>query len=110
MTLLTELLQQYATSSEAGNAIQEAINVQLENTPHRLINTVTGRLCDRGAQMIAFKMSAKYKELFSLTMKHRDLRMERIEKAVEMYFRCVMLSHRWEENEPLLRNIQNRDI
>jgi hypothetical protein len=43
-------------------------------------------------------------------MKNADLRMERIERAVELYFRCVMLSHRWRKNEPLLRNIQDKDI
>jgi hypothetical protein len=36
--------------------------------------------------------------------------MERIENAVEMYFRSVMLSHRWEENEPPLRHIQDKDV
>jgi hypothetical protein len=42
-------------------------------------------------------------------MKHAD-RMERIKRAVELYFRCVMLSHRWGENEPRLRDIQDKDI
>ncbi|OAX35521.1 hypothetical protein K503DRAFT_364265 [Rhizopogon vinicolor AM-OR11-026] len=109
-TQIRKLIQQYATSSEAGNAIQEAINVQLENTPHRLFNTITGQLSDRGAQISVFKTSPEYKELLSSTMKHGDLRMERIKQAVEMYFRCVMLSHRWEENEPLLHNIQDKNV
>jgi hypothetical protein len=33
-----------------------------------------------------------------------------MEVVVQMYFRSVMLSHRWEENEPLLFNIQGKDI
>jgi hypothetical protein len=43
-------------------------------------------------------------------MNHEDLRMERIKKRVAMYFRCVMLSHRWEEKEPLLYNIQGKVV
>jgi hypothetical protein len=39
-----------------------------------------------------------------------DFRMERIEKVVEIYFRSVMLSHRWEENEPSLRHIQDKNV
>jgi len=43
-------------------------------------------------------------------MKYADRRTERIEKAVQVYFCSVMLSHRWEENEPLLRHIQDKNI
>ncbi|OAX35524.1 WD40 repeat-like protein [Rhizopogon vinicolor AM-OR11-026] len=64
-TQIRKLLQKYATSSEAGNAIQEAINPQLENTPHRLFNTVTGQLCGRVAQINTFKTSSEYKEPLS---------------------------------------------
>jgi len=55
-------------------------------------------------------MSVEYKELLSSTTKHADFRMERIENAVEIYFRCVMLSHRWEENEPLLHDIKGKVV
>jgi hypothetical protein len=40
-------------------------------------------------------------------MKHADADLQVV---VQMYFRFVMLSHRWEENEPLLFNIQGKDI
>jgi hypothetical protein len=36
--------------------------------------------------------------------------MERITEAVTTYFRCVMLSHRWEGKEPLLRDIQDKIV
>ncbi|OAX35520.1 hypothetical protein K503DRAFT_802760 [Rhizopogon vinicolor AM-OR11-026] len=107
---IRELRQQYITPPEAAMIIQEFTRAQLENsTPYRLLNT-TGHVCDRVAQINTFKLSTEYKELLSSTMKHADMRMERIEKAVKMYFRCVMLSHRWEEIEPLLRDIQDKDI
>ncbi|KAJ8586318.1 hypothetical protein M405DRAFT_361538, partial [Rhizopogon salebrosus TDB-379] len=106
-----KLPQQYIPSSEAASTIQDAIHPQLANTPHRLFNTFTGRLCDREAQVHAFKTSTEYKELLSLTMKmERDDRKKRIKRAVVLYFRCVMLSHRWGVNEPRLRDIQDKDV
>jgi len=103
MTLSPELREQYAAS-----IIQEVIHDHLEYTPHRLLNTVTGHLCDRVAQKNTFESSAEYKELLSSTMKHAE--MEHIQETVIMYFRYVMLSHRWEENEPLLHDIQDKDV
>ncbi|KIK40884.1 hypothetical protein CY34DRAFT_806745 [Suillus luteus UH-Slu-Lm8-n1] len=43
-------------------------------------------------------------------MKHADLRIERIAEAVTTYFRCAMLSHRWEGREPLLHDVEDKDI
>ncbi|OAX39138.1 hypothetical protein K503DRAFT_109733 [Rhizopogon vinicolor AM-OR11-026] len=109
-TQLRKLRQQYATSSEAASAIQDATHIQLENTPHRLLNTFTGYLCNRQTQINTFEQSTEYKELLSSTVKYTDLRMERIGKVVETYFRCAMLSHRWEGEEPLLHDIQDKDV
>jgi hypothetical protein len=39
-----------------------------------------------------------------------DLQMERIQDVVATYFRYVMLSHRWERKEPLLRDIQGKVV
>ncbi|KAG1776066.1 heterokaryon incompatibility protein-domain-containing protein [Suillus placidus] len=36
--------------------------------------------------------------------------MEHIKDVVETYFRCVTLSHCWEENEPLLNDIQDKVV
>ncbi|OAX42704.1 hypothetical protein K503DRAFT_308375 [Rhizopogon vinicolor AM-OR11-026] len=55
-------------------------------------------------------MSSEYKELLSSTTKHANLRTDRIKEVVATYFRRVMLSHRWEGNEPLLHNIQGRVV
>ncbi|KAG2337040.1 WD40 repeat-like protein [Suillus weaverae] len=107
LTLSPELRQQY---DNAERAIQETIKAQLNNAPHCLLNTFTGRLCDGEAQINAFKMSTEYKELLSSTLVHVDLRMERIKDVVETYFCCVMLLHRWEEKEPLLHDIQDKVV
>jgi hypothetical protein len=55
-------------------------------------------------------MSTEYKELMSLSIKHADLRTERIKQVVAMYFSCVMLSHRWEEKELSLQDIQDKIV
>ncbi|KAG2337073.1 hypothetical protein BDR05DRAFT_970587 [Suillus weaverae] len=91
-------------------AIQETIKAQLDDAPHRLLNTFTGRLCDREVQIDAFKTSTEYREILSSTLVHVDIRMERIKDVVETYFRCVTLSHRWEGKEPLLHDIQDKDV
>ncbi|OAX40071.1 hypothetical protein K503DRAFT_28372 [Rhizopogon vinicolor AM-OR11-026] len=112
LTPSPELRQQYLTPSEAEDAILKAINGQLENAPLRLLHTRTGRLCDRAAQIHEFTTSPKYKKLLSLTMKHADLQTDHITEVVGKYFRCVMLSHRWEgsSKEPQLHDIQDKTV
>ncbi|KAG2117648.1 hypothetical protein BD769DRAFT_1777979 [Suillus cothurnatus] len=91
-------------------AIRKSIDIQLHTTPLRLFNTTTGRLCDRAAQINAFKTSAEYNELLLSIMAHPGLPLGRIADAVATYFRYVMLSHRWGENEPLLHDIQDKIV
>ncbi|KAG0703994.1 hypothetical protein DFH29DRAFT_1078588 [Suillus ampliporus] len=109
-TQIRNFFEQYVSPSEAAIFIQKVIGVQLDAAPLRLLNTATGLLCGREAQICAFKTSTEYTELLLSTMKHPDLRMERIADAVAAYFRCAMLSHRWEGREPLLHNIQGKVV
>ncbi|KAG1847709.1 hypothetical protein F4604DRAFT_1907669 [Suillus subluteus] len=109
-TQTQSLRQQYVSPSEVEEVIEKIIKAQLNDVPHRLINTSTGRLCDRGVQINAFRTSAEYKELLSSTMKHADLQMERIQDVVAMYFRYVMLSHRWEGTELSLHDIRGKEV
>ncbi|KAG0698231.1 WD40-repeat-containing domain protein [Suillus ampliporus] len=96
--------------SEAEDAIRSAVWIGLEDAPLRLLHTSTGLLCDRAAQLNTFKMSTEYKELLSFTTNYADLRTERIKEVVVKYFRCVLLSHRWEETESLLHDIQDEAV
>ncbi|KAG1882428.1 hypothetical protein F4604DRAFT_425327 [Suillus subluteus] len=107
---IKKLREQYVSPSDAEGAIRQVIDVQLDTAPLRLLNTATGLLCDREAQISIFKTSIEYKALLSSIMKHANLRMERITEVVAMYFRCVMLSHRWERKEPLLQDIQDKVV
>ncbi|KAG2153472.1 uncharacterized protein EDB93DRAFT_1248737 [Suillus bovinus] len=104
------LRQQYLNPSKAEGAIQQTIKDHLDDAPHRMLNTLTGCLCDRQAQIGAFKTSTEYKELLSSTLMHAELRMERIKDVVATYFCCVTLSHRWEGNEPLLHDVQDKVV
>ncbi|KAG2339196.1 hypothetical protein BDR05DRAFT_992180 [Suillus weaverae] len=107
-----KLRQQYVNLYDAEGDIQETIKAQLDDAPRRLLNTFTRRLCDRVGQIDAFKTSTEYKKLLSSTLAlvHVDLRMERIKDVVEKYFRYVTLSHRWEEKEPRLNDIQDKVV
>ncbi|OAX42738.1 hypothetical protein K503DRAFT_853745 [Rhizopogon vinicolor AM-OR11-026] len=107
---IRDLRRQYVSPSQVDNAILTAIRVHLENAPHRLINTSTGRLCDREAQVNAFKASTDYKKLLASTSKQADLSTKLILDVVGIYFRCVMLSHRWEGKELLLRDVLDKVV
>ncbi|KAG2137140.1 uncharacterized protein EDB93DRAFT_1330725 [Suillus bovinus] len=103
------LHRKYISLSEAEAAVQQIIHAQLDNAPYRLLNTFTGRLCDRQAQINTFTSSMEYKELLSFTMNHGGIQMERVNEVVE-HFRWVMLSHRWEGAEPLLHDIRDKVV
>ncbi|KIK34689.1 hypothetical protein CY34DRAFT_812772 [Suillus luteus UH-Slu-Lm8-n1] len=106
--LIRELPQHYF---KAEDAIRGAIQrMELENVPLRLLNTSTGLLCDRGAQINAFQTSRAYNELLLSSMMHTDLPMESITDTVTTYLHCAMLSHRWGEQEPLLHDIKDKAV
>ncbi|KAG0702646.1 hypothetical protein DFH29DRAFT_492133 [Suillus ampliporus] len=107
---MKELRQKYVSPSEVEHAIRRAIHSYLENAPLRLLNTSTGRLCDREAQIYAFMESAECKKILSSSVTHAPLQTEPIKEAVAKYFSWVMLSHRWESKEPLLHDVQGQVV
>jgi tetratricopeptide (TPR) repeat protein len=105
------LRELYVSPSEVEGDIRKSVDIQLDKSPLRLLNTTTGLLCDRDAQISAFKSSTEYNEfLLALTTKHPDIRLDRITDVVAVYFRRVMLSHRWGEKEPLLHEISDKVV
>jgi len=90
--------------------IRQAIRTQLENAPLRLINTSTGRIHNREAQIKAFTESREYQEILPSSMAYAPLQGKSVKKAVAKYFSWVMLSHRWESGELLLHNIQDMGV
>ncbi|KAG0698908.1 hypothetical protein DFH29DRAFT_1002449 [Suillus ampliporus] len=107
---IQKLRQQYVSPSEVEDAIRRAIHAPLENAPLRLINTSTGRLCGRDAQINTFMDSTECKKLLYSSLTHAPLQMKPIEEAVAEYFSWVMLSHRWEAKEPLLHDVQDKVV
>ncbi|KAG1771776.1 heterokaryon incompatibility protein-domain-containing protein [Suillus occidentalis] len=101
------LRQQYA---EAEHAIQGVIDAHMEKAPLRLLNVFTGHLCNQGAQRHDFMESKEYSELLYSSMMHTPLQMKPIKKAVAKYFSWVMLSHRWDKEEPTLHEIQGKVV
>ncbi|KAG0699819.1 hypothetical protein DFH29DRAFT_1081064 [Suillus ampliporus] len=79
LVVIRKLREQYFSPFDAERAIRKVIDVQLNTAPLRLLNTTTGLLCNREAQISAFQMSTEYKELLLSIMKHPHLRMERTE-------------------------------
>jgi hypothetical protein len=68
-----------------------------------LINTTTGRLHNKAEQASAFESLTIFEELVSSMTTRIDY--VRIKREVRQYFRYVMLSHKWEENEPLFQDL-----
>ena len=71
--------------------------------PRVLIDTTTGRLYSRTQQAAAFEELPIYSELVSSMTKQLDH--ARIYREVKKFYRYVMLSHRWEWDEPLLQKV-----
>jgi hypothetical protein len=107
---ISKLREKYISPFKVEATIRKTIDIQLHTTPLRLLNTTTGRLCDRGAQISAFQTSTEYNELLLSIMAYPDLPLGHIADTVATYFRYVMLSHRWGEKEPLLHDIQDKVV
>lgn len=83
----------------------------LKNAPTRLFYTQTGILCNRDAQISHFVNSQQYTRLLSSCITCDPNRQTAlIHAAVSEYFQYAMLSHRWGAGEPLLRDVEGRDI
>ncbi|KAG9311853.1 hypothetical protein JVU11DRAFT_8105 [Chiua virens] len=92
-------------------AIQEAIEETVADMPRVLIDTATGRLCDKTQQMAAFKNLLIYDELRSSMTTSLMLDHPRILREVKEFYSYVMLSHRWEKHgEPRYQTVQDISV
>ncbi|KAF8430510.1 hypothetical protein L210DRAFT_3764535 [Boletus edulis BED1] len=94
---------QYVSPSSTRATIRKVVHRTLRRSPHVLISTTTGRLHNRAEQISAFESLPIFKELVSSTTTRIDY--VRIKREVREYFRYVMLSHKWEDNEPLFQQV-----
>ncbi|KAF8548773.1 hypothetical protein OG21DRAFT_1489089 [Imleria badia] len=93
----------YISPSSTRATIRQIVQRTIRHSPRVLINTTTGRLHDKVEQASAFEALLVFNELVSSMTTRIDY--VRIKREVRQYFRYVMLSHRWEENEPLFQQV-----
>ncbi|KAI6111674.1 hypothetical protein EDD16DRAFT_948267 [Pisolithus croceorrhizus] len=98
-------------SSIIEQLIEKVVFETLENIPPRLLHTQSGIMCNRDAQLFKFKDSLQYKRLLSrrFSPNSQQLKAE-IEDVVSECFAFATLSHRWGSGEPLLRDIEGKNI
>ena len=94
---------QYISPSSTRTTIRKIVQQTIRHLPRVLIDTATGRLHDRADQASTFEASPIFNELVS-SMKTR-IDYVRIKREVRKFFRYVMLSHKWEDNEPLFQQV-----
>ncbi|KAH7924663.1 hypothetical protein BV22DRAFT_1129637 [Leucogyrophana mollusca] len=87
--------------------IRDIVDRVLANSPLRLIDTVHGSLCSPSDRRAMFEESFEFGSLLFLitnppVLQHADS----IRKVVERYFGYVMLSHRWQDDEPLYGSLE----
>ena len=83
--------------------IHKIVQRTIRHSPHVLINTTTGRLQNKTEQAAAFASLPIFNELVSSMTTRIDRSL--IKREVKQFFRYVMFSHRWEENEPLFEQV-----
>ncbi|KAF8139079.1 hypothetical protein EV363DRAFT_1580710 [Boletus edulis] len=94
---------QYKTPSSIRTMIRKIIKRTLRDSPHTLINTITGRLVNRDERASTFESLSIFNGLVSSMATRIDR--AHIKREVRQYFRYVMLSHKWEDNEPLFQQV-----
>ena len=77
----------------------------IRDFPRVLINTASGRLCNKSEQATAFELTPAFTELISSMT--ADIDRARIEQEVGNYYRYATFSHKWENNEPLFGKVIN---
>lgn len=110
---LTELREKGVKPGETRRIIIEVVEETLSQPrPHILINTESGRLCNKEKQTEAFRAHPKYKELI-LSPTSQIGADGGWRRDIWRYFRYSMLSHTWEleaHSEPEFRDLENRSV
>ncbi|KAI5994934.1 hypothetical protein F5J12DRAFT_410243 [Pisolithus orientalis] len=98
-------------SSDIKHFIKKVFFETVENLPPHLLHTPTGVMCNRDAQLSHFESSPYYERLLlsASSLTRQQLQTE-INSTVTDFFPIAMLSHRWGNGEPLLREIEGKKI
>jgi len=99
------------SNSQFKSLIGDTVSDVLEGFPPRLLDTRTGKLCDRDSQIVQFEKSGEYNQLLtSASVMDALAQVAHTREVVSTYFRYVTLSHRWGKLEPLLHDIEGQVI
>ncbi|KAI6108188.1 hypothetical protein F5141DRAFT_1121331 [Pisolithus sp. B1] len=99
------------TGVDVKRLIRIVASETLETMPTRLLDTRTGNLCNRDAQISEFMGRKRCRRLESLCKSYdRDQQMKFIRTEVLEHFQYATLSHRWGKGEPSLRDIEGRSV
>ena len=98
----TELRSRY---NDARPAIQRAVAAATSRMPRVLIDATPGRLHGRTQQAEAFEALPVFSELVSSMTARVDE--AGIWKDVKEFYQYVMLSHKWQNGEPLFQDVKH---
>lgn len=97
-----------ATISDTKQIILNIVDEIVTTLPLRLLDTETGALCERDAQILRFERSAPCKELLASASKWDSLELEmQARRVISKFFGYAMLSHKWGRGEPLFCDMKD---
>ncbi|KAF8124713.1 hypothetical protein EV363DRAFT_1539540 [Boletus edulis] len=107
----TELREQGVDPGKTRQIVLEVVEKTFAHPrPHILVNTDSGRLCDKQKQTEAFRAHPQYKELI-LSPTSQVATNTVWQDAIKKYFRYSTFSHTWEDSdEPEFRHVENISV
>ncbi|KAG1860724.1 heterokaryon incompatibility protein-domain-containing protein [Suillus subalutaceus] len=96
---------------EVKQAVQDIAGSILRDMPLRLLNTEDGKIYAHPALITKFEESHTFRSILALTITRSILDQKQyIIEVVKNFFAYVMLSHRWEGDEPGLKDIPKKGV
>ncbi|KAF8555626.1 hypothetical protein OG21DRAFT_1483764 [Imleria badia] len=97
------LHRQYVNPGDTRSTIRRTIQDVIRDSPRVLIDTISGRLCDKSEQAASFESLPIFNQMVSSMTTHIDN--VSIKRDVTEFYRYAMFSHRWEGKEPLFEQV-----
>ena len=97
----------HVNPEDTKEAIKEAVQDVIDESPHVLIHTISGCLLHKAEQVSTFRSFPAFNKLISSMTTHIDH--AQIKQDVADYYRYGTFSHKWDENEPLFKEVVDKD-
>ncbi|KAH7924664.1 hypothetical protein BV22DRAFT_1195750 [Leucogyrophana mollusca] len=92
---------------DAEAAIDAVVGRVLRDAPFHLFHTIKEKLYSESELVSTFRGSSDYKCLLGLQTRQETILTSVIEATVTRYFQYAMLSHKWEDDEPLYEHVSS---